>query len=161
MAIRSRIIFVLLLLLLLLPKVSAQTDIVFQKMSILHKVLPNLHNNSIQVNGIDTLKNGQWLLCGAVNPDPKFVLQDYWLGCSDTNGSILWEKTWHAKGDDQLTCATQTPDGGYMLAGSSSSGAGGDKTAPHFGMKDYWLIKLDANLGIEWQQTLGGSQEDF
>jgi hypothetical protein len=38
----------------------------------------------------------------------------------------------------------QTPDGGYLLAGMSSSGASGDKSQSSWGSYDYWVVKIDS-----------------
>ncbi|QHT70877.1 T9SS type A sorting domain-containing protein [Rhodocytophaga rosea] len=37
----------------------------------------------------------------------------------------------------------QTSDGGYLLAGTSSSGIGGDKTQASGGLDDYWIVKIN------------------
>ncbi|WP_353164087.1 hypothetical protein [Empedobacter brevis] len=64
-------------------------------------------------------------------------------------------------GNDFLYAAVSTPDGGILLAGSSDSGKGRDKTENSKGLHDYWVIKLDAGKHLQWQKTLGGSGNDF
>lgn len=48
----------------------------------------------------------------------------------------------------------QTTDGGYIAAGSTES--------PGFGagMGDFWVLKLDDDGDIQWQNAYGGSNRD-
>lgn len=48
--------------------------------------------------------------------------------------------------------------GGFVVAGTTSSN-NGDVTGNH-GNSDVWIIKLNANGGIEWQKVFGGSLYD-
>src|SRR6185295_6619300 len=49
------------------------------------------------------------------------------------DGVKLWEQTVGGDSDDFLSVICNTSDGGYVLGGSSYSGAGGSKTSPDFG----------------------------
>jgi hypothetical protein len=75
---------------------------------------------------------------------------DYWVVKLDSNGNKLWDKTIGGLDDDYLYVLVQTPDGGYILGGSSHSDIYGDKTQPSKGGSDYWIVKLgpDATTGI-------------
>jgi hypothetical protein len=53
----------------------------------------------------------------------------------------------------------QTSDGGFIVAGSSNS-TNGDVSGNHGGY-DYWIVKLDSHAFIEWQKSLGGSNDDY
>jgi len=74
--------------------------------------------------------------------------------------AIQWQNTIGGSNGDFLLTAKQTSDGGYVLGGTSSSDVSGDKTENSKGLSDYWLIKLDAAGNIQWQHTIGGSEED-
>jgi len=52
----------------------------------------------------------------------------------------------------------QTDEGGYILAGSTASDDG-DVSGNHGGY-DLWVVKADADGGIEWQRCLGGSADE-
>ena len=70
----------------------------------------------------------------------------------DGNGNIVWKKTYGGSGVDGNVTIKQTPDGGYIMAGVTTSfGAGG---------KDVWLLKLDLEGNIVWEKTYGGSHDD-
>lgn len=85
---------------------------------------------------------------------------DYWLVKLDANGVTQWEKAYGGNLGDDLADLKQTTDGGYMLAGSSSSPISGEKTENSHGGSDIWVIKIDAVGTIEWQKTIGGSGAD-
>ena len=50
---------------------------------------------------------------------------------------------------------TPTKDGGYIVAGQTFSNDG-DVTGYH-GDVDYWVVKVDSNLKLQWEETLGGT----
>lgn len=61
---------------------------------------------------------------------------------------VIWSQTYGATYSDYAEAMVQTSDGGYALAGSTSSfGAGAF---------DFWLVKTDASGNIEWDRTYGG-----
>jgi hypothetical protein len=53
---------------------------------------------------------------------------DYWVVKLNADGSKTWDKTLGSTGYDLLTSLQQTKDGGYILAGESSSDQGEDKS---------------------------------
>ena len=63
-----------------------------------------------------------------------------------------WARTIGGSGWEGITSIQRTADGGYVLAGGTSSfGAGGT---------DFWCVKLDASGNVIWQKTYGGSETD-
>ena len=86
---------------------------------------------------------------------------DYWVVKLDAGGAITWQNTIGGSEDDYLNAVIQTSDGGYLLGGHSLSGVSGDKTEPNLGNDDYWVVKLDADGAIIWQNTIGGSSHDI
>ena len=87
--------------------------------------------------------------------EPSRGGHDYWVIKYDANGQIVWDKTIGGNKDDILFTAISTKDNGYLLAGSSSSDASGEKTSNSYGFADYWLVKLDAVGNIQWDKTIG------
>lgn len=85
---------------------------------------------------------------------------DYWVWKMDEKGNQVWQKGMGGKGQDLLTCVLLTADGGYILAGSSESDQSLDKKEDSRGSSDFWIIKLNAKGGEEWQKTIGGSGQD-
>ena len=83
---------------------------------------------------------------------------DCWVVKLDATGTLQWQKSLGGSGSDQANAIQNTADGGYILAGSSTSN-NGDVTGNHGG-KDYWIIKLNATGTLQWQKCLGGSDSD-
>jgi hypothetical protein len=67
---------------------------------------------------------------------------DYWIVKTDIIGNILWENNIGGANFDMFIDLQQTADGGYILAGRSSSNISGDKTENSNGGWDYWIVKL-------------------
>ncbi len=92
----------------------------------------------------------------------SFTYYDYWVVKLDNAGDIEWQNTIGGSSSDYLYSISQASDGGYILAGYSNSGISEDKTeASKKGGYDYWVVKLDNAGDIEWQNTIGGSSNDY
>jgi len=78
---------------------------------------------------------------------------DCWLVKIDANGNAQWNQTYGGTSYDAARALVQTGDGGYALAGYTSSfGVGG---------YDCWLVKTDAAGNAQWNQTYGGKGIDW
>ena len=86
------------------------------------------------------------------------VRRDYWVVKTDQSGTIEWQKSLGGSDSDEANSIQQTTDGGYIVAGFSSS-TDGDITGTHGGM-DYWLVKLDSVGNLQWQKSFGGTGDD-
>lgn len=86
---------------------------------------------------------------------------DYWVVKMSSTGDIEWQKTLGGTSDDFARSVCEAPDGGYLVAGYSNStdevvsGHHGDNTT-----SDIWIVKLTSNGTMEWQKSIGGSQDD-
>jgi len=85
---------------------------------------------------------------------------DYWIVKLSSAGAILWDKTIGGGAIDILQEIQHTSDGGFILAGNSTSGKSYDKTDHHLGENDYWIVKINSTGAIEWNRTFGGSGND-
>jgi len=85
---------------------------------------------------------------------------DYWIVKLNKNGKVKWDKTIGGTGLDELKSTEQTTDGGYILGGFSQSDASGDKTENRMGYNDYWVVKVNRNGAIQWENTIGGNEGD-
>lgn len=85
---------------------------------------------------------------------------DYWVIKLDADGAINWEKLYGGSASDEATSIQQTSDGGYIIAGNSSSSANGDISQTNNGQADYWVVKLDVSGNITWEKLFGGSYSE-
>ncbi len=71
---------------------------------------------------------------------------------SGTVGEGTWQRTFGGTASDAAYSVQETSDGGYVLAGKTSSfGAGGG---------DMYLVKTDTNGNELWSRTFGGTDYD-
>jgi len=85
---------------------------------------------------------------------------DYWVVKIDSGGGKVWDRRFGGSSYDDLCTVIATPDGGYLLGGSSASGADGDKSEASRGSHDYWVVKIDGTGTKDWDKRFGGSGYD-
>jgi len=75
--------------------------------------------------------------------------------------TMQWEKSYGGTGYDEAYSIVQTNDGGFIIAGFSFS-INGDVTGHHGSpdSSDYWIVKIDAAGAIQWETSLGGTNDD-
>jgi hypothetical protein len=84
---------------------------------------------------------------------------DAWIVKLSSLGGLQWQKCVGGTSGDTLNSIQQTTDGGYIVAGSTSS-TNGDVSGNQ-GAQDVLVIKL-SNLGLlQWQKCLGGTSNEF
>jgi uncharacterized delta-60 repeat protein len=70
----------------------------------------------------------------------------------DSGGNVQWTKTIGGSDWDVARSIIQSSDGGYVVAGATSSfGAG---------WYDIYVVKLDSAGNVQWTKTIGGSSDD-
>jgi hypothetical protein len=77
---------------------------------------------------------------------------DVWVIKLSAQGDIVWQKTYGGRGGDYPGDIEQTKDGGYIVAGTTSSFGEGSY--------DLWVLKLDENGTVVWDKTYGGKDEE-
>ncbi len=136
--------------------------------------------NTIGGNYFDNLQNisqtidGGYILGGSSRSDLSgdkteaafeggYKGYDFWIIKLNSVGEIVWQNDIGGTEDDELFDIKQTYDGGYIIGGHSYSNISGDKTEANIGpvyTSDYWVVKLNAEGVIEWQNSIGGDEDD-
>jgi len=81
--------------------------------------------------------------------------KDIWLIKTDTNGTVIWEKTFGGSNNEYGNSIIQTNDGGFIISGITLSNDGDVGELSH--TSDAWIIKTDSDGNIQWEKTYGGS----
>jgi hypothetical protein len=75
---------------------------------------------------------------------------------------VQWEQSFGSIAADEGGQVRQLADGGFIVGGTAEPayGPGGNKTAPEYGYRDFWLVRLDAAGRKIWDQSYGGMWDD-
>nr|WP_315197688.1 T9SS C-terminal target domain-containing protein [uncultured Flavobacterium sp.] len=122
-------------------------------------------SNSGIANCIQQTTDGGFIVAGSTNSNDGEVTNhhggtDIWIVKLNDSGSIQWQKTLGGSKDDQANSMQQTSDGGYIIAGITSSKDGDVTNKKEENGIDYWVIKLDFSGNIQWQKVFGGDSYD-
>ncbi|MDP7109456.1 MAG: hypothetical protein QF912_00525 [Dehalococcoidales bacterium] len=79
-------------------------------------------------------------------------LTDAYLVKTDGGGNEEWSQTFGGEGYDEAFSVQQTADGGYIIAGVTTSFSTGDY--------DAYLVKIDEEGNEEWSQIFGDTEND-
>ena len=85
---------------------------------------------------------------------------DIWIAKTTATGDIEWQKNYGGSEGDSPHSIKLTPDGGYIMIGGTYS-TDGDVSGNSNGKEDVWVIKLNAEGDLEWEQNYGGSESDW
>ncbi len=95
-------------------------------------------------SSVQQTEDGGYIIAGLTGEKFKggdTVVANAWLIKTDIDGNKVWEKTFGGDGFDQFSSVQQTGDGGYILAGSTTSYGAGTLDIP-FPVSDAWLVKV-------------------
>jgi len=104
------------------------------------------------------LSSGGYLVGGSVFS--ASTQNDFGVAKIDEDANVLWVKTYGGSSQDDLRRIIPANDGGFIIAGVSSS-SNGDVTDGNNGVNDYWMVKIDAAGNKLWDKSFGGSNSEY
>ncbi|MFP9097506.1 T9SS type A sorting domain-containing protein [Flavobacterium sp. RHBU_24] len=118
-------------------------------------------------NDITIAADGGFVVAGHSQfQDGEFIQQNVFIVKLDTQGAIVWQKSYGGSLSEVAYGIENTTDGGYIIAGATQSNDG-DVTGFHYTEEeglitlDAWILKLDGDGNLQWQKALGGYQDDM
>ena len=107
---------------------------------------------SVYLSSVLNTSDGGYIIVGwddRPGRSKQFIL----LTKIDSQGNIQWNKSIFGGSLSFGWSIIETPDKGYLIAGTIGSRKG-------YEYNDGWLIKTDKNGNMEWNKTYGGKNED-
>ena len=104
-----------------------------------------------EFNAVTALNDQGYLAVGA-KTDPQTGTTNAWAVRLDEAGQQIWEKE-YGGAKDEVAAAVAQVNGGYAIAGATSSSGNGSW--------DFWLFVVDEQGEVMWEQTYGGKDGDF
>jgi len=106
---------------------------------------------------------GAWGRSGQQTTDGGYIITGYdyssdtgacdvYLIKTNAQGDTLWARTYGGGAEDRGYSVQQTADGGYIIAGETSSFGAGNS--------DVYLVKTNASGDTLWTRTYGGASDD-
>ena len=102
-------------------------------------------------NGSLITSDNGYILVGSQGPHKDNC--DFWVVKTDSNGDILWSRTYGGGYGECANSVLPTSDDGYFIGGwTCSYGAGS---------RDSWLLRINSSGDSLWNRTFGGSLNEW
>ena len=92
------------------------------------------------------------IVTGLTEPQTNGTHSQAWIIKLDSNGNLVWNKTFGDSVESAARAVTLTRENCYMVAGYTDSSGDGNY--------DFLVLKLDANGNLLWGKTFGGLESD-
>jgi hypothetical protein len=118
-----------------------------------------------EIWSIESIPSGGYILAGTSSSTDGDLAgnisqyRDIWVIKISESGDIIWDKSYGGNSSDESRCIINTSDGGFILVGNTLS-SDGDITSNN-GDFDIWVVKLDADGNLLWQDTYGTLSSDY
>lgn len=78
---------------------------------------------------------------------------DFLLLKTDSEGELIWQKTFGGPYNEKAYSVSQTEDGGYIVVGETTTFSAG--------REDIWVVKTDSEGNPVWERKFGGANEEI
>ena len=117
-------------------------------------------SNNDRSFGVITAFDGGYILTGASESNDFDISNnkgsyDFWIVKVDKNGTMEWERSFGGTGIEQSQDIAKTADGNYVIVGNTFSND--TQVTKNNGEADIWLIKINEQGELLWEQNFGGS----
>ena len=103
------------------------------------------------LNSVVAVEDG--ILAGGYTMSNGAAGVDAWLLRISAQGEVIWEETYGGEGYDEIFVLEACKDGGYVLAGVTTTEAEGSW--------DFWLCRVTEEGELLWMNPYGGPEEDW
>ena len=117
-------------------------------------------NSDDQANCIIQTVDGGYLIAGYSGGNSADVtgnngLRDFWVVKLNSNGILIWQKSFGGSNIDEATSIAETSDGGFLVCGLTNSTNG--NVTINYGQTDAWVIKISSIGNLIWEKTYGSA----
>ncbi|MBU1983101.1 T9SS type A sorting domain-containing protein [bacterium] len=105
-----------------------------------------------EAHSVQQTTDGGYIVAGCTEPLGEGEV-DFYLVKTDSQGDTLWTHTYGGSNSEEAYSIRQTADGGYAVAGWTTSFGAGDY--------DFYLVKTNGQGDTLWTRTYGGSSYDI
>ncbi len=84
---------------------------------------------------------------------------DVWIFRLNSTGTVEWSKNFGGSQNDYAYSCYPISDGSFIVAGETQSNNG--DISGNKGGFDIWILKINSQGNIQWQKTLGGTEDDW
>jgi hypothetical protein len=99
------------------------------------------------------LTDGSLVITGGEESD-SLGEDDVWMLKLDSMGKVLVSRLYGVDSDDECAGMVATSDGGFLMTGHTTG------WGAIYHSKDVLVVKVDANLNLEWAKRFGGFDDD-
>jgi hypothetical protein len=92
---------------------------------------------SESATAIKSTSDNGFIIAGSMNPASESVGRDIWLIRMNSEGNVVWQRTYGGQEDDYATSVSPTADGGFIVVGWTHSFGANNRTI--------WVLKIDTN----------------
>lgn len=114
-----------------------------------------------EAHSADKTSDGGYIVAGSTN-ETTWAIQgsppsigsdsDGWILKLDSSGSVQWQRSYRTTGIDALFKVKQISDGGYIAVGLTR--------LPNWGDVNAWVLRVDSQGNVLWDNSYGGSQTE-